>query len=188
MQRRCQRRGGLWWVTTDAGTSRDDIADLWKRITRLQQGHTLRKYAVVVFETGRGLHSHILFIGNPGIKRRLERSKFAAIIKVKPVTDPNRLARKYLTKERTPQAGFRRSHLLGGRVKGSHRLDGGGDRVRLSGDLRRDALTAGAIVTWQRTYAKRSASAGLGENPPSISRPPQMSQQRQRCAQRPCRC
>jgi len=60
-----------------------------------------------------------------------------------------------LAKERTPQAGYR-SRVLGGRLKGSHRLDGGGDRVRLSRDLERDAIEAGAIDPWQHTNAKRS--------------------------------
>jgi hypothetical protein len=155
MRQHRQRCSGLWWVTTDAGTGRADIADLWKRLTRLQRRHALRKYAVVVFETGGGLHAHVVFIGNADIKRRLERSKFGAIIEVKPLTNPDSLARKYLAKERTPQAGYRRNHLLGGRLKGSHRLDGGGDRVRLSRDLLRDAIAAGAVAPWQRSYAKR---------------------------------
>ena len=38
----------------------------------------------------------------------------------------------HLAKERTPQAGYGREGILGGRIRGSHRLPGGGDRVRLS--------------------------------------------------------
>jgi hypothetical protein len=75
---------------------------------------------------------------------------------VDPVGDPGGLARKYLAKERTPQAGYRRELVLGGRLRGSHRLDGGGDRVRLSRDLERDAIDAGFVEQWQHTNARRS--------------------------------
>jgi hypothetical protein len=47
--------------------------------------------------------------------------------------------------------------MLGGRLGGSHKLAGGGDRVRLSRDLERDAISAGYVQDWQRTYARRSA-------------------------------
>jgi hypothetical protein len=46
--------------------------------------------------------------------------------------------------------------MLGGRLKGSHRLPGGGDRVRLSRGLERDAIDAGYVAPWQHTNAKRS--------------------------------
>ncbi len=68
----------------------------------------------------------------------------------------DRLIRRYFTKERTPQAGYGREHVFGGRLRGSHRLDGGGDRVRLSRDLERDAISAGAVEDWQRTNARRT--------------------------------
>jgi hypothetical protein len=55
------------------------------------------------------------------------------------------------------QAGYGRQHVLGGRLRGSHRLDGGGDRVRLSRDLERDAISAGYVEPWQHTNARRSA-------------------------------
>src|SRR5262249_49249268 len=35
--------------------------------------------------------------------------------------------------------------------------DGGGDRVRLSRDLERDAISAGYVEPWQHTNARRSA-------------------------------
>jgi len=52
---------------------------------------------------------------------------------------------------------YRRELVLGGRLRGSHRLDGGGDRVRLSRDLERDAISAGYVEPWQHTNARRSA-------------------------------
>jgi Helix-turn-helix len=47
--------------------------------------------------------------------------------------------------------------MLGGRLSGSHRLEGGGDRVRLSRDLERDAIDTGYVEPWQHTNARRSA-------------------------------
>ena len=89
------------------------------------------------------------------IARRLQRSSVFAI-DVRPVTDSNGLVRKYLSKERTPQAGYGREHVLDGRLKGSHRLEGGGDRVRLSRALERDAIEASYVATWQHSNARRS--------------------------------
>jgi hypothetical protein len=111
----------------------------------------------LVFETLGGIHAHVVFVGIDDISDRLRRSKkFGATIHVGPVTDAARLTNSYLAKERTPQAGYRREHMLGGRVKGSHRLQGGGDRVRLSRELERDAIEAGAVKPWQRTNARRT--------------------------------
>jgi len=45
--------------------------------------------------------------------------------------------------------------MLGGRISGSHRLPGGGDRVRLSRELERDAIEAGYVEPWRHTNAKR---------------------------------
>jgi hypothetical protein len=154
----CQgRRRGLWLATTNKGAARSAIADVWKRITRLQTKYDLPAYSVAVLETKGGLHAHITFIGTRDIARRLRSSSiFAELIDVRPVTDPNGLARKYLSKERTPQAGYGREYMLGGRLKGSHRLEGGGDRVRLSRALERDATEAGYVDAWQHSNARRS--------------------------------
>jgi hypothetical protein len=64
----------LWFLTTDAGTPRDLIADIWKCITRLQGA-----------------------------------CRLGDIIHVRRVRDPDGLFR-YLAKEQTPQAGYRREH------------------------------------------------------------------------------
>jgi hypothetical protein len=166
MESRCPRPASLWWLTTESDTPRDQIADIWKRITRLQGKYDLPAWSVLVFETSGGIHAHIVFISIDDIGVSLRRAKkFGAAIHVAPVTDAARLTNSYLAKERTPQAGYRREHLLGGRVKGSHRLQGGGDRVRLSRELERDAIEAGAVQPWQRTNAKRSRRGGHAPSP-----------------------
>jgi hypothetical protein len=112
----------------------------------------------MVLEGSGGIHAHITFIGTPEIARRLTTSKqFGELVDVRRVTDPNGLARKYLAKERTPQAGYGREHVLGGRIKGSHPLEGGGDRVRLSRELERDAIDAGYVELWRHSNARRSS-------------------------------
>jgi len=151
-------RQGLWCLHTNKGTSRCTISDIQKRTTRLQIEHGVRPYNVTTFETRGGLHAHIVFLGNREIAERLKSSTaFGGFIQVDPITDPVGIARKYLAKERTPQAGYGREHVLGGRLRGSHRLDGGGDRVRLSRDLERDAIAAGYVEPWKHTNARRSA-------------------------------
>ena len=153
-----QPKRGLWLLHTNKGTPRSTISAIQKRITRLQIEHGLRPYNVTAFETRGGLHAHIVFLGNREIAERLKSSTaFGGFIQVDPITDPVGIARKYLAKERTPQAGYGREHVLGGRLRGSHRLDGGGDRVRLSRDLERDAISAGYVEPWQHTNARRSA-------------------------------
>jgi hypothetical protein len=149
------RLSALWLATTNKGAARSAIADVWKRITRLQTKYDLPAYSVAVLETRGGLHAHITFIGTRAIARRLQSSSVFAI-DVRPVTDSNGLVRKYLSKERTPQAGYGREYMLGGRLKGSHRLEGGGDRVRLSRALERDAIEAGYVDAWQHSNSRRS--------------------------------
>jgi hypothetical protein len=157
MELHCRPRFGLWLATTVRATSRSLIADIWKRITRFQAKFGLPPYSVVAFETRGGLHAHIVFIGTLEIASRLQASKqFGQFIDVRVVTDRDGLTRKYLAKECTPQAGYGRNHLLGGRIAGSHRLPGGGDRVRLSRLLERDAIEAGYVEPWRHTYARRS--------------------------------
>jgi hypothetical protein len=153
-----QPKRGLWLLHTNKGTARSTISNIQKRITRLQLDYGLRAYRVTTFEARGGLHAHIVFLGSREIVERLKSSTgFGEFIQVDPVGDPGGLARKYLAKERTPQAGYRREVLLGGRLRGSHRLAGGGDRVRLSRDLERDAISAGYVEPWQHTNARRSA-------------------------------
>jgi hypothetical protein len=158
------RRGHrLWWVTVSKGSTRELIAAVQKRVTRLQKQHGLQPYNLTVFESRGGLHAHIVFIGSPEIAARLRRSAaFGASIFVEPVIDALTLTTAYLAKERTPQAGYKRSHRLGGRIGGSHRLDGGGDRVRLSRQLERDAVEANYVELWRHTNARRKRRRPFG--------------------------
>jgi hypothetical protein len=155
MQRATRHRGGLWWLTTPKGSSRQEIADYQKRITREQAAHGLPQYSAWIFETRPLLHAHIVFLGNRDIADALRRSRLCIGTMIGPVTSIGDL-KKYLAKERTPQAGYGRRDL-GGRIRGSHQLPGGGDRVRLSRQLERDAIEAGLVDPWKHTNAKRSA-------------------------------
>lgn len=150
-------RSELMWLSTSKQSSRSAIAAIWKRITVLQKGFDLPVYSVLVFETRGGSHVHIIFLGNPEIAVRLRRANFGELVKVELVPDLDGLLN-YLAKERTPQAGYRQWHRYGGRLSGSHRLEGGGDRVRLSRELERDAIEAGRVEPWQHTNAKRSST------------------------------
>jgi len=153
------RKAGLWkqlWlVTTEKGASRALIGDVQKRVTKLQRRYGLPQYNVTVFETDGGAHAHTVFVGNVEVAKRLRASQlFGNVIDVRQVDNPEGLSKDYLAKER-PQAGYGRSDL-GRRRKGSHRLHGGGDRVRLSRDLERDGISANYIDDWQRSNAKGS--------------------------------
>jgi hypothetical protein len=149
------KKGELWWLTTFKGATRNEISAIQKRITRLQGDEGFYKYSALIFETRPKLHAHIAFVGSPDIAAALERSAVGRGCRVELVTDADGLSKGYLVKERTSQAGFGRSDL-GGRIQGSHRIDGGGDRVRLSRELERDCIEAGLIHDWRRTNAKRS--------------------------------
>jgi hypothetical protein len=76
-----------------------------------------------------------------------------------PVTDVDGL-KGYLLKEATPQAAFRTGVR---RVKGSHPLAEGGDRVRLSPALRDSLIRAERVTQYQRTYAARRSRTAVNE-------------------------
>jgi hypothetical protein len=155
IQRATRSHGELWWLTTPKGSTRHEIAAFQKRITRGQAACGLPQYSVWIFESRSKLHAHILFVGNRNVADALRRSRLCLAAKIEPVTNLEGL-KQYLAKERTPQAGYKRRDL-GGRIPGSHRLPGGGDRVRLSRQLERDAVEAGLVQPWKHTNAKRSA-------------------------------
>lgn len=177
MERHRQRRTAFWWATTNKGTSRPKISEVWKRITRLQSEYGITPYSVATFEDGGGLHAHIIFIGTREIARRLQTSKLGAAVHIYLVTDHIRLVRGYLAKSRTPQAGYGRTPMLGGRIKGSYRVQGGGDRVRLSRELERDAIEAGYVEPWQHTNARRSTERKPYRLRPLTRRAPRLTGQ-----------
>jgi hypothetical protein len=83
-----QTRSRLWWASTDSGTARSMIANIQKRITKLQGAHNLPRYNATTFETRGGLHVHITYIGNTAIAKRLKTSSaFGECIEVDRVTD-----------------------------------------------------------------------------------------------------
>ena len=104
----------------------------------------------------------------------LRRGAFGEIIQIKPVYDLPGLVNGYQAKERTPQAGFGRKRQLGGRITGSHRLEGGGDRVRLSRELELDAIEQALVEPWQRTNAKRKADRKEYRKRPLTARAPRL--------------
>lgn len=159
--RQC-KHGDLYYLTTAKGTSREIIADLQKRIGQLQRHRDFYGYTVWCFETRPILHAHFLFVGDSAIVARLRRSELGkaagldAQRAIQLVYDLPGLVSRYHAKERTPQAGYGREHRLGGRIKGTHKLSGGGDRVRLSRELERDAINDGLVEPWPHENAKRS--------------------------------
>lgn len=167
----------LFYLTTDKGLSRDRIAKIQKRISRLQSDRDFFAYNAWLFETRPRLHAHFLFVGDSAVVARLEGGANGAIIKIKPVDDLNGLILRYHAKERTPQAGYRRGHQLGGRIRGSHKIDGGGDRVRLSIELERDTIEAGLVEPWQHTNAKRKTDRKEYRMRPLTARAPRLSGQ-----------
>lgn len=62
----------------------------------------------------------------------------------------------YLSKECTPQA-WGASGFSVRREQGSHKLPGGGDRVRLSRTLEAELIEAGRIEKYAKSYSKRAA-------------------------------
>ena len=86
MQRATRSRGQLWLLTTPKGSSRQEIADYQKRITREQTAHGFPAYSAWVFETRPELHAHIVFIGNRDIANALRRSRLCIGTKIEPVT------------------------------------------------------------------------------------------------------
>jgi hypothetical protein len=154
MKKRVRVEGEIRWLTTPKGSTRNEIAAIKKRITRLQGDRGLYCYSAWIFETKPRLHAHIVFIGNLEIAAALKRSAVCCGCDVDLVSD--RWRKTTSPKEHTPQAGYGRSDL-GGRIRGPHRLEGGGDRVRLSREFERDAIEADLVMDRRHTNAKRKA-------------------------------
>ncbi|MER0240371.1 helix-turn-helix transcriptional regulator [Fulvimarina sp. MAC8] len=167
------RRSGfqIWYAVLgdelldcSSDVARKEASRFTSRIV-LEQGRAdLPPYWIVAFETECSLHANILFFGTKKIADRLHRS-FAPYMQgagaIQPVRGANGLKKtiSYLSKEGTQQAMVSCNLPMSTRRKGSHRLEGGGDRIRLSPALRRDAITAGVVEPWQRTNADRKTFA-----------------------------
>ena len=64
--------GELWFLTTEKGVSRETVANIQKRIHRLQHERDFYKYSAWCFETRPKLHAHFLFVGDTAVVERLE--------------------------------------------------------------------------------------------------------------------
>lgn len=128
-----------------------------------EQGRSkIPQYWLEVLEVTGGLHSNLVFPANRKIVAKM-RKKWPNLFKRKKsirwVYDWHRLAYGYLAKECTQDAYVKFTKRI--KKTGTHYIDGGGDRVRLSRALKRDALAAKAITPWTTTNAKRSQRKNL---------------------------
>lgn len=158
-----KQRRQIWFATLgdglqdmDAGEARDRAAAFLKALVSEQKKHGLPQYWLQVWECSGGLHTHVIFIGNRRIIERLRNSALSGqFLHVRWAYDAYGLPI-YLSKERTPQTQFGiGAFIRGARKRGSHQLPGGGDRVRLSAALKREAIAAGYVEPWQQTNARR---------------------------------
>jgi hypothetical protein len=114
---------------------------------------------VEVWETRPGLHSHII-CGVPhdkarALRKSLLRSKLLAEVHARTVYDRQGLV-EYLFGEMSSTARFSSGRPM---RKGSYKLPGGGDRVRLSRALKAELLDANLIEQWPKTNARRVSKA-----------------------------
>jgi hypothetical protein len=140
----------------ESGEARYILKDFRRYLNQAQVDNGYPQYCIEVLEVIGGLHGNFIFIADEKIALSLCRS-FSNYMQggygrgsgfaMKRAYDLPKLVSEYLIKERTPQAKLSKK----GRKKGSHRLEGGGDRVSLS-----KALKADAIEPWQKTNAHRA--------------------------------
>lgn len=140
----------LWAVIGDealdlkSGEARREFSRFQSQLGQAQKRAGFPQYSVQVLEVTGGLHANVVFIGDERLAKRLCRS-FPGYMEsgyghgpgysMQPAYDPMCLASRYLSKERTPQANYALGWNPQTRERGSHRMEGGGDRVRLSGAL-----------------------------------------------------
>lgn len=139
------------------------VRDFKALLTTAQSRAELPAYWLEIIETEGGTHFNILFPASRAIVDGLRSSKIFSLRtpRGKPVLDirwasaPLKLVNDYLSKEATPQAKRKFGRGIGRRRRGSHQLEGGGDRVRISKALKADCLDAGLIDDWHRSYGRR---------------------------------
>lgn len=144
----------------ESGEARKQFERFTTQLVIAQRREGLPQYWLRVLEASGGLHSNIVFVGNEKIARSLQRS-FAPFMHgeaaMQEVNDIHGLASRYLSKERTTQANWALGWKHSTRRPGSHRIEGGGDRVTLSSALKQAAIAANYVEPWQATNAKRAA-------------------------------
>ncbi len=112
---------------------------------------------VEVWETTPGPHSHLV-CGVPhgmsaAFRASIKRSELFDDVKTKRVYDEYGLFN-YLAKEMSSRA---RVSLGKPMRRGSYRLPGGGDRVRISSKFKRELIASGLIEPWNATNARRTS-------------------------------
>lgn len=159
----------FWAVVGDdtlsmrSGEARKEFDKFLRYLSQLQQRNGFPQFSITVFESSGGLHANIVFVGNEKIAKSLcrsfqnyMRSGYGHEKAMQPVTDIMWLVTHYLSKERTTQANYALGWSSKTRVAGSHKIEGGGDRVRLSPALAAAAIADGLVDPWAKTRAKRT--------------------------------
>lgn len=145
-----------------SGDARKEFGRFKSQLGQTQKRKGYPAYYTEVLEAQGGLHSNLVFIGDEKLALSLLRS-FPSLMRsgygqgnaMQCVYDISYLTRRYLAKERTTQANYALGWNQQTRARGSHRIEGGGDRVRLSKALEADAIAAGAVEPWKKTNARR---------------------------------
>lgn len=162
----------IWWFTLGdelLDLSRADAFAVFDKFTRAlvrwQKRAGLPAYWFAVLETSGGLHFNVVAICAPEIAASLRRS-FSRFMKdakaAQEMWDERTWARGYGAKEATQESRYGREHLFAGqRLKGSHKLIGGGDRVRLSQALKSDGIDAKIIEPWDATHTRRTETRAV---------------------------
>lgn len=165
-----QRRWPLRWIVFEAHhaselEARSQIIELQKRLTKYQDRSGIRtgsRFWLNMLEAKCQVHANIIVTapqkGIAMIERLIDSAVFGSGIQIKRIDNADTL-RDYLMKEATTQAAWsaRQSGKGFRREKGSHPLGtGGGDRLKLSGDLRAALVAEKIVQPYKRTYAARS--------------------------------
>lgn len=154
LARSARGKAGIYLISARPSGTTENLHDLLDRLRRAigqrQRHHRLTAAYITVLEADPEPHAHLLALlpVEPGPLRCRGWN-----IDIRPADDG---AVRYLLKETTPEAW----HAIRDQVRrkrGSHRLPGGGDRVRLSPELRDQAIAANRVLPHRATNAKRTA-------------------------------
>lgn len=170
----------LWAVTVRPAGDVRAIFREWCRRAGQAAGRLgcPRWYIVTAWSVSPALHVHGIVGWPRGEGARLravcgaacfERAALEAgcCIKVSPITDLDGWC-SYALKEMTTQAHYSRG---GSRQSGSHKMEAAGDRVRLSPDLREDAIAGAWVRDWRRTNATAKPVPVRPKRRPAIPKP-----------------
>lgn len=156
----------------DEVSLRKTLREIKSRISDCQRrGGMKRQYSITVFEATCSTHAHILVAASPEAARLLRRisdsPKFSKFDDAgNAFIDTRKVTRRgigswcnYVSKEMSTWTRKTAGSHLPCYWRGRHRLEMGGDRVRLSRPLKADLERYGAIQAYHQTYAKRADKA-----------------------------